>query len=132
MPRPPRLRRVASRSAVAGFKPMGKRCADLDHLVLAADEVEAIRLADLMGLYHEAAAESMGVSRVTFGRILTRARGKVAGALINGRVLLFGEGPTIDVDSPDHGIGCPVHRLGRRRGRGCHCGDDRRIGRDRQ
>jgi len=111
---------------------MGKRCADLEHLVLAADEVEALRLADLMGLYHEAASESMGVSRVTFGRILSRARGNVADALINGRVLLIGEGPTVDIDSPDHGIGCPIHRPGRRRGRGCRCGTDRRKGRNPQ
>ena len=132
MPRPPRLRRVASRSPVAGFKPMGRPCADLEHLVLAADEVEALRLADLMGLYHEAAAESMGVSRVTFGRILSRARAKVAEALINGRVLLIGEGPTIDIDSPDHSIDCPIHRPGRRRGRGCRCGNDRRQRRNPQ
>jgi len=109
---------------------MGRPCADLEHLVLAADEVEALRLADLMGLYHEAAAESMGVSRVTFGRILSRARAKVAEALINGRVLLIGEGPTID--SSDEDIGCPIHRPGRRRGRGCRCGVDRRNGRNPQ
>ncbi len=132
MPRPPRLRRVANRPPVAGFKPIGKRCADLEHLVLAADEVEALRLADLMGLYHEAAAESMGVSRVTFGRILSRSRAKVAEALISGKALLIGEGPTVDIDSPDDVIGCPIHRRGRRRGRGCHCGTDRRTGRDRQ
>jgi len=103
---------------------MGQRCVDLEHLVLAADEIEALRLADLMGLYHEAAAESMGVSRVTFGRILSRARGIVAEALVDGRVLLIGQGPTIDIDSPDHGIGCPIHRRGRRRGRGCRCSAD--------
>ena len=122
MPRPPRLRRVATRSPVAGFKPLGSPCAELAEVVLAADEVEALRLADLTGLYHEAAAESMGVSRVTFGRILSRARAKVAEALIEGKILLIGEGPTIDIDVADQGIGCPVHRRGRRKGRGCCCG----------
>jgi predicted DNA-binding protein (UPF0251 family) len=101
---------------------MGEPCADLERVVLAADEVEALRLADLTGLYHEAAAESMGISRVTFGRILSRARATVAEALIEGKVLLIGEGPTVDTDPRESGIGCPIHRRGRRRGRGCRCG----------
>jgi len=36
-------------------------------------------LADLEGLYHDAAAERMGVSRPTFGRLIERARHKIAG-----------------------------------------------------
>jgi predicted DNA-binding protein (UPF0251 family) len=53
-------------------------------LVLEIDELEAIRLADLEDLYQEQAAERMGVSRQTFGRIVTAARKKVAQALVNG------------------------------------------------
>lgn len=51
------------------------------------DEVEAIRLADYEGLYHEDAAQKMDVSRATFGRILNSARRKVADAIINGKAL---------------------------------------------
>jgi len=51
------------------------------------DEVEAMRLADLEGLYHEDAAQKMGVSRATFGRILGVARRKVAEALLKGKAL---------------------------------------------
>ncbi|RUM87792.1 MAG: hypothetical protein DSZ24_05330 [Thermodesulfatator sp.] len=52
---------------------------------LALDELEALRLADLEGLYQEEAAKRMGVSRATFGRILERARKKVAEALVMGK-----------------------------------------------
>ena len=51
------------------------------------DEFEAIRLADLEGLYQEAAAERMGISRATFGRILDSAHRKVAEVLAGGRCL---------------------------------------------
>lgn len=51
---------------------------------LEMDELEAIRLADYLGLYHEEAAKKMGVSRVTFGRILKSGRNKLARALIEG------------------------------------------------
>ena len=60
---------------------------DLDEVRLALDEMEAIRLADLEGLYHEDAAQEMGVSRATFGRILQGARRKVADAIVGGKAL---------------------------------------------
>ena len=59
----------------------------LEEAVLDMDEVEAIRLADYEGLYHEDAAQKMNVSRATFGRILNGARRKVADAIINGKAL---------------------------------------------
>jgi len=62
---------------------------------LGLDELEALRLADLEGLYHDAAAEWMGVSRQTFGRLIERARHKVACALLNGRMLVFSGGPVM-------------------------------------
>ena len=43
---------------------------DLEAIDLAADELEAMRLTDLEGLYQEQAAEQMGVSRQTLGLIL--------------------------------------------------------------
>jgi len=59
----------------------------LEEVVVALDELEAIRLADLEGLYHEAAAEKMGLSRQTFGRIIEAARRKIADCLVNGKAL---------------------------------------------
>ncbi len=55
--------------------------------MLSIDEFEAIRLADLEGLYQEQAAERMNVSRQTFGRIIESARRKVAQVLAGGLAL---------------------------------------------
>lgn len=59
----------------------------LQTVIMELDEMEAIRLADGLGLYHEEAARQMNVSRQTFGRILEQARKKVATALIDGMAL---------------------------------------------
>jgi rubrerythrin len=59
----------------------------LQEIALSPDELEAIRLSDLEGMYQDAAAGKMGVSRATFGRILSQARQKIADALVHGKVL---------------------------------------------
>ena len=46
----------------------------LDEVSVTIDELEALRLADLDGLYQEHAAQKMKVSRQTFGRIVSSAR----------------------------------------------------------
>ena len=60
-----------------------------EEVVLMPDELEAIRLCDMEGLYHEEAAERMGVSRQTLGRILSTARQKVATALSEGHTIVY-------------------------------------------
>lgn len=60
---------------------------ELEEVTLDLDEVEALRLADCEGLYHEQAAIKMGVSRATFGRIVGIARHKVAEAIVKGMAL---------------------------------------------
>jgi len=60
---------------------------DLEEILLAADELEPLRLADCEDLYHVDAAKRMGISRQTFDRIIRRARGKVAQALVKGLAL---------------------------------------------
>jgi len=69
------------------FKPRGIPLSMLEEVVLTVDEFEAIRLADLEGLYQEQAAEKMNVSRQTFGRIIESAHKKVADALVGGKAL---------------------------------------------
>jgi len=69
------------------FKPRGVPLVALKEVALTFDEYEALRLADLKGLYHETAAEKMNISRATFGRIVESARRKVADALINGKAI---------------------------------------------
>jgi len=87
MPRPRCCRRVAGEPVCKIFKPAGVPASSLEEVVLSIDEYEAIRLADLEGLYHEHAAERMGVSRQTFGRIVEVARGKIARVLVEGLAL---------------------------------------------
>ena len=59
----------------------------LEECVLPLEGMEALRLADLEGLTAAEAAERMGVSRHTFGRVLREARHVVAGALAGGKAL---------------------------------------------
>ena len=93
MPRPRCQRRLGMLHGPQRFKPVGIPARMLDEVVLTLDELEALRLADLEGLYHDRAAERMGISRTTFGRILSEARKKVADALVGGKVLGIGEQP---------------------------------------
>lgn len=62
----------------------------LNEVMLEADEIEAIHLADLKGLYQEEAALKMKISRQTFGRIIESAHHKVADAIVNGKALKLG------------------------------------------
>jgi uncharacterized protein len=87
VPRPPCPRRVAGPPVCDYFKPRGVPMTRLEEVALSVDELEALRLADLEGLYHDAAAGRMRVSRATFGRIVETARRKVAEALVRGKAL---------------------------------------------
>jgi uncharacterized protein len=66
---------------------------ELDVIVLTLDEFEAIRLADLDGLYQDQAAAAMGVSRPTLSRIVESGRRKVADALVHGKAIRIEGGP---------------------------------------
>jgi predicted DNA-binding protein (UPF0251 family) len=93
MPRPFCPRRIAGRPAAPIFKPVGVPCRGLDEIVMTLDEFEAVRLADVDGLYQEQAAEQLGVSRPTFGRILESAHRKTADVLLHGKSLRIEGGP---------------------------------------
>lgn len=89
MSRPKKQRCVEHKPCVEAFIPVfwnsnGTGEDNNGCICLELDEIEAIRLADYSNLYHEEAARRMGVSRVTFGRILKKGRQKVAKALIEG------------------------------------------------
>ena len=87
MPRPKKCRCINCRLDASYFKPRGIPLTELEEVSLSLDEVEALRLADLEGRYHEDAAGEMKISRATFGRIVNEARRKVAEALIRGKAL---------------------------------------------
>lgn len=87
MARPRKHRMVACEINASYFKPQGIPMRQLEEIALGMDEVEAIRLADMEGLYHADAALKMGVSRPTFGNIIAHARKKIATALLEGKAL---------------------------------------------
>jgi predicted DNA-binding protein (UPF0251 family) len=90
MGRPIKCRKICCQHTVDYFEPQCVSLKVLEEIVLGLDEIEAIRLADLDGLYQADAASLMGVSRQTFGSIITQARKKIAAALIGGKALRIG------------------------------------------
>jgi predicted DNA-binding protein (UPF0251 family) len=82
MPRPVSPREIENMPTATWFKPAGIPLCELEEVVLTFDEIEALRLADIEGLYQEEVAEKMKVSRATIGRILVSAHRKTAEALV--------------------------------------------------
>lgn len=81
------VRCIGGRPEVVYYKPAGIRLIDLEEVVLELDEYEAIKLADLEGLYQEEGALRMNISRQTFGRIIEAAHKKIADAIVNGKAI---------------------------------------------
>lgn len=97
MPRPRCRRNIGFLPQVTYFKPAGIRMAELDEVVLQHDELEAIRLKDLLGESQEEAARKMNVSQPTFHRLLLSAHEKIAHAIVNGKALRI-EGGNVAID----------------------------------
>ncbi len=101
MPRPAKCRTIGCHNLRHScFKPHGTRLRVNEAIALRMDEVEAIRLADMEGLYQTEAALCMGISRQTFGTILLSARHKLACALIEGKPILLGMPKELAIPTP--------------------------------
>lgn len=100
MGRPIKERCINCVPVASYFKPVGIPMRDLDEIVLAMDELEAMRLTDLEGLYQADAAERMGVSRQTIGNILNSVHRKVADALLNGKALRIRPSEVLSASAP--------------------------------
>jgi len=87
MPRPKKYRRVCCNPSSYYFKPRGIPVYELEEIVLRHDELESLRLADLLTLSHEDAAREMKISRATFGRIVKTARSKITDGILNGKAI---------------------------------------------
>jgi len=126
------MRYISCRLNAVFFKPAGVPVHALEIITLALDEVEALRLADLEGLYQEQAAAQMKISRPTFARIVEQARRKTADALIHGKALRLEGGIVImkgKADMPNKDGTGPVGN-GTGQGRGlCGCGQRHGSGR---
>jgi len=108
--REPRCRHVEKMPAVKHFKPGGIPGVTLQKVVLKVEELEAIRLKDLLGWEQEECAVKMQVSRPTFQRILIEGRAKIADALVNGKEIL--------IEGGDYCLGGGTCRRQQRRNRG--------------
>ena len=78
-------RKIAGMPIVTNFIPANELPDDRPATQINLEEFEAIRLGDWLGLYHDECARQMGISRQTFGNIITIARQKIAGAIVNGQ-----------------------------------------------
>ncbi len=87
MPRPLNTRKINFQPGVTFFKPAGVPMAELKEVILAFEEVEALRLKDVDGFGQTEAAEKMGVSQPTFFRVLASARKKIATAIVTGKAI---------------------------------------------
>jgi predicted DNA-binding protein (UPF0251 family)/predicted Fe-Mo cluster-binding NifX family protein len=98
MPRPTCTRRVGFTPRTTYFKPAGTPMGVLEEVLLGHDEVEAIRLKNLVGLSQEEAASQMGISQPTFHRLLLSAHQKLTDAVVNGKALRIEGGNITSVD----------------------------------
>lgn len=89
MPRPRKCRKVGFVPANILFYPEKN---SEESVVLSIEEIEALRLSDLILLDQDSAAKSMDVSRGTFQRILNSARYKCSDGIINGKNIIIDGG----------------------------------------
>jgi uncharacterized protein len=88
MPRPKRCRKIFREPEIRCFKPDFKDYSQESGTIdVTMDEFEAIRLKDYQKINQEKAAEIIGISQPTLHRILNSARGKIANALVDGKIL---------------------------------------------
>jgi uncharacterized protein len=87
MPRPVTPRRILFQPEITYFKPAGIPLRELSEIVLSFEEIESLRLKDVINLDQTNAAEEMRISQSTFFRILSNARKKVSDAIVNGKAI---------------------------------------------
>lgn len=92
MARPKKCRRVAAMPEITYFKPAGIPLSALKEVRLSFEEIEAIRLKDVLDLEQAEGAQQMEISRPTFQRVLRVARQKIADALLSGKAITIDGG----------------------------------------
>ena len=81
--RPKKERSVRCSREERVFVPHKDLSSEAEYIQLTLDELEAMRLTHIKGLYQEQAAEEMGVHRSTLSRILDSGYKKMTEALVN-------------------------------------------------
>jgi len=80
-------RKVRFNPEVTYFKPAGIPLKELQEVILTKEEIESLRLVNILELDQTEAAKKMEVSQPTFNRILKESRKKISDALVNGKAL---------------------------------------------
>ena len=116
--RPQKTRRIERCRGCISFVPTASNFIPETGVRLGIDELEAMRLADVINLSQEKSAERMAISRATFGRILERAHRTVATALVNGQPLIIAGGNIFPLQSDCDNCGYEAncrHRWGQKK-----------------
>lgn len=125
MVRPLKPKLVGEAPRTGYFKPVGIPVTRLAEVVLSVEELEALRLVDLEGMFQGDAAGEMGVSRQTIQRMIAEARTKVIEALVAGKALRIEGGSYILKEGAGRyscsRCGGELHSRSGRKGRGWSC-----------
>jgi predicted DNA-binding protein (UPF0251 family) len=105
--RPRKLKLVEEAPRSDYYKPRGIPMSELEETNITLEELEALRLVDLEGLYQIDAAKRMGISRQTIQRMITGARAKLVGTILGGKALRIEGGSYVFKE------GAGVYRCGR-------------------
>jgi predicted DNA-binding protein (UPF0251 family) len=97
VPRPCKKRIISCTLKTYQFSPVDLSVVQGETVHLTLDELEAVKLADLDGMYQEQAAAAMQISRQTFGNIIMSAHKKIADFLVNSKRLSI-DGGKVTVD----------------------------------
>jgi uncharacterized protein len=106
MPRSTKSRKVCGEFKHKVFSPED---GNEEYVVLAVDEMEALRLCDYENLEQAKAARQMGISRGTFQRLLYSGRHKSVEALCEGKGILI-QGGNYEISGKDISCDCGCKR----------------------
>lgn len=87
MVRPVKKRLIRHSPRVTYFKPRAVPLQSLEEVELKPDELEVLRLCDLLEYAQQEAAKKMDISQSTLQRTLENARNKIAEALVKGKAI---------------------------------------------
>lgn len=114
MPRPRKQKLICSLPPCSTFAPSGSTDrSDSEAVFMSLEEYETIRLIDLNDMDQAQCAEEMGVARSTVQRLYMDARRKIAGCIVEGRMLKISGGDytlCAKRKDPSKCEGCRRHR----------------------
>lgn len=84
--RPRKKKTIQEQPRLDQFNPSG-RPGEPETMIVSVEEYEAIRLYDYKALSQKQAAKMMDISQQSFSRLVRQARGKIADALVNAKII---------------------------------------------